>query len=187
MLNITSQMLEDYTLFKIRLTDVSTSTSSDEEVRMARAYVGIFQDELNEKGLSTQVVEDRASCGNVVHPLLRLNSLKEHGSIGLLFNKSLLIIVMLEFGKTTNLKMEKERLSSQSEYLHQKLCNWGNYSSGVGLDNIFGLRAQSRDSNTVKNIDAALQRIQYDPTDLMWDEEWERDITDLIKEVFGAN
>ena len=84
MIVVTEQMLAEFTYFSIQLEDVPSNISSEEEKSMASNIVSGMQDMLNENGLSTQVEWDWAQCGNAVHPLIRLNSLKDYGSIGLI-------------------------------------------------------------------------------------------------------
>ncbi|MCR5205374.1 MAG: hypothetical protein K6E47_09975 [Lachnospiraceae bacterium] len=186
MLNVTSQFLDENTLFRFRLTDISDNMNQEEERELANHYVYAFQDVFNERGLATQVQGDWAQCGNTIHPLLRFNSLKNYGSIGLLINRSLLAVLFLSFGQAYQLKIRKEELSNSAQHLNEKLTSWGNYSSGYGMDNVFGLVSQTKDMKRAKQYAAEAESIQYDPTELMWEEEWVRDISSVIKDMFDV-
>ena len=186
MLNITAQMLEEYRYFNIRLEDVSDNMSQDDEMKLANQIVANLHNSLRERGLSTKVLPDWAQCGNVVHPLIRLVSEKNYGSIGLLLSRSLVSVVCLSYGKNRNLMLKQEELRNKSQYLNQKLTRWGNYTDGSGVGNVIGLANQQKDMKMVKDLSAAANSIQYDPTELLWEQEWENDVLSLIKQVFGA-
>ena len=202
-------MLSDYTIDIVRFEKVNVRDNPTSEQNFASALQNRLNKLLRQYNVSADVIMDIANSGEKTHPLIRITN-EKYGSIGLLVNRNIITVIRLRYGKVTELinKQEQLRQSSASNKSASKWNAAGTAASAVGVGSHFfrdsdpfdpfagcgtlgcnsilgtynclsGLNKSSKARRQRKEA----QKIQYDPSELSFEQAWEADIMRIISEL----
>lgn len=149
----------------------------ENELNFATDFSKSLITRFSETNIEAQFSMDEALSGNVRHPLLRIHH-EEYGDIGVMFNKNIVFIVRLSYGLVTKSMMEQSRLNNVANHYDQRQVSSfsnggvGGFVGGIGNGVMAG------------NAKRAANKISYDPTEIVFEQDWERNVIECINNVF---
>ena len=149
----------------------------ENELNFAIDFSKKLANKLIKKNIEAHFSMDEAISGNVKHPLLRIHH-ADYGDIGIMFNKNIVFIVRLAFGRVAQSIIEQNRLNNVADFYAQRQSS--SFNSGGFWGVIEGIGNGVAAGSSRKKAD----NISYDTTELYFEKEWEKAVVSCINTVF---
>ena len=175
---ITKEDLERFTIYgPERFVNATVNGTYESEMLFAND----IKERLNillmrEKVDATVSIEEAQVQNKVIHPLIRISN-PSHGDIGVLINKNIIIGLRLKDGRVTQLVLQQEMLRNEANG-YENVAHM-NYSTGDGCGCLGGIM----NDNAAKRSQQAADSITYDPTELLVEEGWKKDVLHCLSQI----
>ncbi len=179
--NCSTEALSSYTLDLIRFVRATVSPGYNSEALFAEDIAKRLSQLFKEKRIDALISFDIGQCGSAKHPLVRVSN-RDYGAIGLLINKNIVTVIRLIEGTITTKMKEQQRTKQQyeaeAEWNRQKSREA--FASGGFIGVIAGFANEGASSKASKKAASVGSTYDYDPSELVFEQAWERDVLKCI-------
>ena len=188
---------------------IYSNVNPNNEEAFAEQVLGRMRSLLSSYGVSANVTAASARCGNVRHPMVEVWN-EKYGALGLMVNKNMIQVIRLRYGQVTEMMYRQEQLRNASSG-YKTASKWnavGTAGSVVGMGSsifrehdafnpfdgcgvggcsailgTFNCLSGLAKSSKAKKMQKEADRIQYDPSDLAFEQAWENDVMKCFNQI----